>query len=452
MEKGDSVDQRLARNLQQGQRGRTKEHARLLSLYAYQQLAQSRQRHASSDDMDCTPEEESMDAERGHNNNNNNNSNNNNSNNMKRASGNGHGHSNGGNPRHRRTSNSRDENRLTSLHIYASKGRLVDAAFRLATTQKDASAVLSHQHQHQQPHQQHQQHQQCTGDTQRQGKNRAVDARDAAGWTPLHDAVAAGDAAMTALLLQSGADPNARGPGGHTPLHVAALQGGELLMELLVACGADRRQQTDQGDTPMQLLPTASLCAQQLLAPEPSLPADAATTTAEQQAVGHRQRVLLALYQAIGRGAWAHVRHILSGQTAKELSRVINTPLHRGERIYPLHAAIAVRHLGITGDLLRAGAKLDPQTRMGNTPLHVAVVSGEPLLVWRLLTAGANKLTINNDGNTPFDLLGQARREQPTNRQFAVLHRVAMMATQPLPHVKRRSVSLSATSAVTACK
>jgi ankyrin repeat protein len=67
--------------------------------------------------------------------------------------------------------------------------------------------------------------------------------------TPLQSAVAARQEETAALLLDSGADPNAQEEGGFTPLHAAAHHGDEPLVELLLAHGADPAMPADDGRT-----------------------------------------------------------------------------------------------------------------------------------------------------------------------------------------------------------
>ncbi|MGZ3181078.1 MAG: ankyrin repeat domain-containing protein [Telluria sp.] len=61
------------------------------------------------------------------------------------------------------------------------------------------------------------------------------------GWTPLHYAAAAGDAEITALLLDRKAAINALAPGDITPLMIAAREGKEETVRLLLTRGADVR-------------------------------------------------------------------------------------------------------------------------------------------------------------------------------------------------------------------
>ncbi len=73
----------------------------------------------------------------------------------------------------------------------------------------------------------------------------AVDARDAAGDTPLHLAVQGDDAvARVDVLLAAGADAGARNTAGLTPLHAAALVGAVAVVERLLAAGADVNART----------------------------------------------------------------------------------------------------------------------------------------------------------------------------------------------------------------
>jgi uncharacterized protein len=73
----------------------------------------------------------------------------------------------------------------------------------------------------------------------------AVDARDAAGDTPLHLAVQGEDAlARVEMLLAAGADARSRNTAGLTPLHAAALAGAAPIVDRLIAAGADVNART----------------------------------------------------------------------------------------------------------------------------------------------------------------------------------------------------------------
>jgi len=83
----------------------------------------------------------------------------------------------------------------------------------------------------------------------RQGAD--VNAKD--GYTPLHEAAAAGQKEVVELLIAKGAHVNARDVGGATPLHYAGInrKGVRGVAELLIAKGADVNAKGDTGDTPL---------------------------------------------------------------------------------------------------------------------------------------------------------------------------------------------------------
>jgi len=67
----------------------------------------------------------------------------------------------------------------------------------------------------------------------------------------LHACIALGRNLETAqLLLEHGADVNAKQAGGYTPLHQAAAAGLTEMAQLLLKAGADRGARCDQGKTP----------------------------------------------------------------------------------------------------------------------------------------------------------------------------------------------------------
>jgi ankyrin repeat protein len=74
------------------------------------------------------------------------------------------------------------------------------------------------------------------------------------GWTALHFAAFAGNAAAVALLLDRGAalEQRAHNSFANTPLHVALLTGDLATVQLLVARGANLTARYDHGTTPLQ--------------------------------------------------------------------------------------------------------------------------------------------------------------------------------------------------------
>ena len=70
---------------------------------------------------------------------------------------------------------------------------------------------------------------------------------------PLHSAVASGNAALVALLLDRGTAPDPVEPSGLTPLHSAAAHGNREMAQRLLAAGAGLHRQTKEGKTPAEL-------------------------------------------------------------------------------------------------------------------------------------------------------------------------------------------------------
>ena len=85
-----------------------------------------------------------------------------------------------------------------------------------------------------------------------------VNAKDAAGSTPLHYAAEDGHKEIAELLIEKGADVNAKhGLNGSTPLHGAAYDGHKEIVELLIAKGAEVNAKIERGGfkggTPLDL-------------------------------------------------------------------------------------------------------------------------------------------------------------------------------------------------------
>lgn len=110
------------------------------------------------------------------------------------------------------------------------------------------------------------------------GRGAPVDAvsENAMQVTPLHSAVAGGNAEATGALVEAGARVNVRQRHGWTPLHSVAQQGDTAMAQLLVKRGADPSARNDDGSTPARLaqqgghLELARFLEQQSATPGPS--------------------------------------------------------------------------------------------------------------------------------------------------------------------------------------
>jgi ankyrin repeat protein len=80
-----------------------------------------------------------------------------------------------------------------------------------------------------------------------------INARDAAGWTLLHAAAAAGQTEAARYLLENGAEIDAGDVTRRTALHLAAMEGREEVVRLLLERGANRNAQDVTGSTPAQV-------------------------------------------------------------------------------------------------------------------------------------------------------------------------------------------------------
>jgi ankyrin repeat protein len=214
-----------------------------------------------------------------------------------------------------------------------------------------------------------------------------VEREGSGGWTPLHVAVATGQADVVRLLVEAGADPSARTEHGRTPLHVA-LQHCPHMVDVLRGLGAV---------------------------------VDAASA-AYLDDVAQLRRELDAGARLTGPAtgdllAWA------AYGGAEDAARLL---LERGADADTgaLHAAAGRARADMVRLLLDAGADVDrrePDT--GRTPLHAAVSGAPdggrpadaPEVVRVLLAAGADPDATTADGATALDIsrvaAARARRD-----------------------------------------
>jgi ankyrin repeat protein len=212
---------------------------------------------------------------------------------------------------------------------------------------------------------------------------RGVERAGQGGWTPLHVAVAEGQADVVRVLVEAGADLAARTEHNRTPLHIA-LQYSAALVPLLLELGAviDAPSAAYLDDVPRltELLDGGAALTDPL------------------------SGVDLLSWAALG-GADAAAKFLLD----------------RGADVDggALHAAAEGGHVDLVRMLLEAGADVDRRDPdSGRAPLHAAVAAGpggDALEIVRvLLAAGADVDATTSDGASALDIsrVGAARHRR----------------------------------------
>ena len=265
-----------------------------------------------------------------------------------------------------------------------------------------------------------------------------VDAPDAVGYTPLRLAMNHRDRALTALLLDAGADTRCRGL-----LHRAVELRDSGTIERLLAAGAAADERNWRGETPRQV--ALRLGFEELAQRIDSLggesrhtePADCPahreqTPDADQEVFGDRQddtdlprlpegevEIPMAftktpsnppgrwgsLHQAAKWGQIALVERFLAeGADINARGAYQATPLHRAAECISEYSDryITPDCTGTIQRLVAAGAALNARDSDERTPLHYAVEEGRSEIIGALIAAGADLNAVDEDGRTPL--------------------------------------------------
>ena len=231
-----------------------------------------------------------------------------------------------------------------------------------------------------------------------------VDAVDAQGCTALLRAAGSGHAAVVDLCLARGADPQHAAASGATPLSAAVSMRQTPIVVALLDAGAQIEHRLPGGVTVLMLAAALGLpdIAARLLAAG----ADVHAGDAQELAPLHcaalygftaRERSrLLALLDTL----------LLAGADPERVAagRVSPLLLLLGARAEPGTACDEQIVLAGVERLLDEGVSLDVQDPRGFGPLHLAALHGLPLLVQRLLRAGADPDRRDGLNRTPREI------------------------------------------------
>jgi len=177
--------------------------------------------------------------------------------------------------------------------------------------------------------------------------------------TPLHKALLESDTVQINQLLDSKASVVRVNKKLQTPLHLAVLCSTEAIVERILTAGADVNARDKDGKT--------------------------------------------AIYLATEWGKEEIVKTLIKSRPNPSKS---DTNIADKDGNCPLHAAVAINHLGLGQFLIReAGATMTSKNNMGRAPLHVlGEKGGDGAILDLLLNAGADLNSKDNDGNTALHL------------------------------------------------
>lgn len=214
-----------------------------------------------------------------------------------------------------------------------------------------------------------------------------VNKRDAEGNTPLYYACLKGNRDIVALLLDSGADATCVNNRSETPLHAAARSGNKEILGKLLMSGADVNATDNEGRTPLLCVLDNKRTDAALFLIENGADPEVSDAT------GHK-----AIDYATAHG----LREVVA-----KLSKGDNKDAHGNT---PLHQAAYNGQSEIIRTLLTSSSKemLDATNDGGQTPLILACMQGNLMIVNLLLDAGADANRALLDGSAPLHFAAQS--------------------------------------------
>jgi ankyrin repeat protein len=235
------------------------------------------------------------------------------------------------------------------------------------------------------------------------GVRSSVRFTQADGMTALHWAVQANQADIIALLLKSGADPNAANRYGITPLWLAATNGSSSVVQLLLKAGAAASLALPHGETALMAAArtgepeTIRVLLKAGADPNASESSQGETALMWAAAENHADAVRALI--AGGADANLHAKPLNLAPMDWLQVGMVSTVLPRGGFTAVMYAARQDARDAVRA-LAESGANLDLQDPDGTTAIEFAIINQHYDLAALLIDKGANPNVADNTGMT----------------------------------------------------
>lgn len=253
-----------------------------------------------------------------------------------------------------------------------------------------------------------------------QGAN--VNAVDQPGNTPLHRAVENGDLEASALLLDQGADINAKDFNGNTTLHLALTSRSALeTVSFLLGKGALPNAKNSFGNTPLHMVVSLGLGPDVAKA----LAAHGGDVNARNKqgdsplldAVKEANQALVTTLLALGANPFAGnnadesplTQSIKAGtENLSWLMTASNKDIRDDNGNAALHLAVKLGdYPGAVAYLLSIGSNPNDRNKLGQSPLHLAVLAKNLAVAQGLFKGGADLFLLDTSGLSPLSTVFQ---------------------------------------------
>nr|AAD33043.1 alpha-latrocrustotoxin precursor [Latrodectus tredecimguttatus] len=215
-----------------------------------------------------------------------------------------------------------------------------------------------------------------------------VNAKERAGFTPLHLSITSNSRAARTLINETPAGINIKSNSGLTPLHLAVLQNNLSAAKVLVKSNKKVKlnEMDNNGMTPLHYASMlGNLEFVKYFTSEQGIDVNAKT----------KVKNWTPLHLAILFKKFDVAQSLLQ-------VRNIDISTRADQAITPLHLAAATGNSQIVKTILNSGAVVDQETANGFTALHLAIMNPNTETPQFLIAKGANINAKTNDGSTPL--------------------------------------------------